>query len=230
MNTVYEQVTTISFFQYNTFKSKLWAFGMMQYAHAHLSKAKGCTFYKLMGTGKGNGFNPWPDFSTYSLLMVWDSIDEAEVFINNSTLYARYNDQTSAITTHFMHCLKSHGEWSKQNPFKTVTYDIDESNNIGVITRATIKKRFLPKFWSYVPTSSKPLKDNENLLFKKGIGETPILQMATFSIWEEIDAIKQYAYKSKEHAEAIKITRKLGWYKEELFARFVILKESKNGF
>ena len=54
---------------------------MMQFAHAHLTKAKGLQFYKLMGSGKQDGFNPFPDWSTYSLLMTWENEDHADDFI-----------------------------------------------------------------------------------------------------------------------------------------------------
>ena len=44
--------------------------------------------------------------------------------------------------------------------------------------------------------------------------------MATFSLWKDFESVKQFAYKSKQHKEAIRRTRKNEWYKEELFARF----------
>jgi hypothetical protein len=33
--------------------------------------------------------------------------------------------------------------------------------------------------------------------------------------------MKAYAYRSRYHSEVVKKTRELGWYKEELFARFL---------
>ena len=35
--------------------------------------------------------------------------------------------------------------------------------------------------------------------------------------------MKNYAYKSFDHADVIKLTREREWYKEELFARFEII-------
>ena len=58
------------------------------------------------------------------------------------------------------------------------------------------------------------------MIYTKGIGEVPVVQMATFSLWKNFNAVKEYAYKSKQHKEAIRKTRKNNWYKEELFSRF----------
>jgi hypothetical protein len=43
---------------------------------------------------------------------------------------------------------------------------------------------------------------------------------ATFSLWESAESMMDYAYKNPKHAEMVKKTRELGWYSEELFARF----------
>jgi heme-degrading monooxygenase HmoA len=65
------------------------------------------------------------------------------------------------------------------------------------------------------------------MLYSKGVGEVPFLNMATFSVWKSAEAMKNFAYQSKEHLKAIKMTRELGWYSEELFARFVLLEQGK---
>ncbi len=66
-----EAVTTITFFRYTRAWTRIWAFGMMQFAHSGLSRTPGLEFYKLMGSGKP-GFNPWPDWSVYALVQVWE--------------------------------------------------------------------------------------------------------------------------------------------------------------
>lgn len=192
----------------------------MQFAHKPLQKTQGQSFYKLMGSGKDLGFNPWPDWSVYSLLQVWENEAAADQFFQTSPIFKKYENQASTIWTLYMRNSKAHGAWSGANPF-TVSTSLDKNIlPVAIITRASIKVSKLAKFWSYVPTSEKPLKSNKELLYTKGIGEAPIIQMATFSLWSSMEAMKAFAYGSKEHQEAIHKTRKLNWYKEELFARF----------
>ncbi len=214
-----KQISTLTFFKYQSLKNKVWAFGMMQFAHAHLRNVAGLQFYKLLGSGKA-GFDPRPDWSVYALLQVWDDETAADTFFENSKLVARYKQRSTAQYTLYLKNKIARGKWAGQTPF-VPHKDLSETiPQIAVITRATIKTKFLRKFWKYVPTSQEPLWKNDGLLFTKGIGEVPISQMATFSLWKDQEALDTYAYQSKEHIKAIGETRRLNWYKEELFSRF----------
>lgn len=192
---------------------------MMQDAHKELAKANGLQFYRLMGSGKGKGFNPLPDWSVYALLQVWDSEEDAVLFFESSDLIKNYQQHTEELWTLYMRNIASVGTWINQKPF-TPGAEMDPEKPIAVITRATIKWNWLIRFWRYVPTSRKGLDGNEGLIYTKGVGEVPVIQMMTFSLWENFDAVKRFAYNSKQHQEAIRKTRKNNWYKEELFARF----------
>ena len=214
-----KQITTITFFRYVSFRNKAWGFGMMQFANNDLRKVDGLSFYRLMGSGKGRGFNPLPDWSVYCLIQVWESEEVAEVFFNSSDLIKRYNERTDELFTLYMKNISAGGTWVGKNPFEKAA-DLDLNVPIAIITRATIKWNWLFKFWKYVPTSEEGLDGNEGLIYTKGVGEVPIIQMATFSLWKDFEAVKQFAYKSKQHQEAIKKTRKYEWYSEELFSRF----------
>lgn len=217
------QITCLQIFEYNSISSKIWAFKMMQFAHSYFKNVEGLVFYKLMGSGKGLGFNPLPDWSTYALMTVWEDQDNAQQFFDNSPLVGLYRLRSKKMTTHYMKCIKSHGLWSGQNPFQIHKNSIHSENPIAVITRATIKKRHLLKFWNYVPHSTKNLQSNPGLIYTKGIGEVPIIQMATFSIWKNMDAILEFAYRNEHHKKAIQLTKKFNWYKEEMFSRFEII-------
>lgn len=215
-----QQIVTISFFKYQSWKAQCWAFGMMQFAHASLGTTPGLTFYKLMGSGKNAGFNPLPDWTTYALLQVWEDEAAANTFFSTSTLVERYDQQCEERWTIYMRTIMARGVWSRQQPFARSPHLDDNLPLLGIITRATIKWRQLYNFWRYVPTSHQQLLTNPGLIYTKGIGEVPAIQMATFSLWTDAAALKKFAYEQKEHRVAIEKTRELDWYKEELFARF----------
>ena len=213
------QITTISFFRYSSLRNKFWGLKMMQFAHKSLENVSGMTFYRLLGSGKGRGFNPLPDWSVYCLLQVWESEEDANEFFNSSDLMREYAVHSDELYTLYMKNISAGGTWVGKNPFEKGA-QLDSDKPIAVITRATIKWNWLLRFWKYVPTSQQALEGNEGLIYTKGVGEIPIVQMATFSLWKNFESVKQFAYKSKQHQEAIRRTRKNNWYKEELFARF----------
>lgn len=214
------QITTVTFFRFSNPGSRFWALKMMGMAHRSLMSVQGQSFYKLMGSGRGHGFNPWPDWSVYSLLQVWDNEKYAMSFFKDAPVWLQYQRRASETWRLFMRSLAAHGVWTGMNPFSTAENADPHNREIAVITRATIKWHKLAKFWSYVPTSQRPITGAQGLIYTKGIGEVPLLQMATFSLWENEECLRTFAYESAEHKEAIRRTRSLDWYKEELFARF----------
>jgi hypothetical protein len=112
-----------------------------------------------------------------------------------------------------------HGQWGGASPFQ-ITTELQLQQPLAVITRATIKTRHLLNFWRYVPTVSASIEDHPGRMLSVGIGEWPLFMQATFSLWNSGKAMLDYAYQSQHHREVIQRTRELGWYKEELFARF----------
>lgn len=214
-------ITTLTLFRFPGLFPKVWAFVQMQLAHPYISKSSGLNFYKLMGSGRDLGFNPLPDWGVYALLCVWENEQAADDFFRQSEIFKRYQVQTSEQWTIYMRPRHSKGLWSGGNPF-TASADLEASNPlIAVITRATIRTSKLVKFWKYVPISQRPIQQGcAGLIYTKGIGEAPLVQMATFSLWENVDSLKNFAYNSPEHKEAIRKTRQIDWYKEEMFARF----------
>lgn len=219
---VMEQITTLTFFKYSRWYSKLWAFGMMPVGYVALSGVRGQSFYKLMGSGRGIGFHPLPDWSVYALMQVWDTETDALRFFDQHSFIRNCQKQAGIVTTIYLKNIFSKGRWSGKEPFKPSPDQPFESdqNPVAVLTRASIRPSKLWKFWQYVPVAQSRLKGYPGLMFQKGIGEMPLLQMATFSIWSDAERIRQFAYRDAEHREAVTLTRQLDWYSEELFARF----------
>ncbi|MCB0703836.1 MAG: hypothetical protein KDC34_00940 [Saprospiraceae bacterium] len=215
-----DQVTTISFFRFNSLSAKFWAFKMMRDSPGQLEKVAGLSFFKLMGSGRDKGFNPLPDWGVYCLLQVWDTENDAIAFFKEAPLIQQYRTKAQEVWTIYMRNIISKGLWSGQTPFHESENLDPDIPQLAVITRATIKLSHLIRFWRQVPASQRALSGNEGLLYTKGVGEVPIIQMATFSLWRNEDALKLFAYESRAHQKAIRMTRETGWYKEELFSRF----------
>lgn len=170
-----------------------------------------------MGTGGGFGFSLRPDLKTYALLLVWKSAAFAKNY-TESEIYQRFNQQCKSNFTYWMHCIQAHGSWNGVQPF-TVKKGTTEGP-VMVITRARVKLHKIPRFLSFVPKSSRSAEAANGLLFTKGIGEWPAIEQATFSYWESQQKMEAFAYQSN-HREIIQKVKKEGWYKEELFARFI---------
>lgn len=213
------QTTLISFFQYKGFKNKWNALGRMGRPPISVDEIEGLTFFKPLGTGSGNGFSIKPDFSTFGFVAVFDTENLAKSFLKSDVIN-QYVKTSKSYSHVLMYTIKSHGEWSKQNPFKS-SVGLDKSKPLAVITRATIKPKLAYQFWRNVPSVSKSMNNYDELIFSKGIGEFPLLMQATYSLWKDANAMMNYAYQNPKHAEMVKKTREIDWYSEELFARFV---------
>ncbi|WKN44075.1 spheroidene monooxygenase [Tunicatimonas pelagia] len=224
MASVNHQITTITFLKFKGLEQKWWAMRQMRDANDVLKSVPGLCFYKLLGSGGGNGFSIIPDTSTYALLLVWEDRTFAEAFFKHHPYCYRGSINTLHQWTVFLEATKVRGTWQQQQPF-SVRESMFPDGPIAVVTRATIHLKKLWSFWKNVPKVSDRLRQHQaGLLFSKGIGEFPLTQQATFSLWKSRDAMVQYAYHSAKHREMIKKTRQLGWYREELFAEFTLTK------
>lgn len=214
------QITTISFFRYEGARQRWWAFKQMGLAPDLLKNITGLQFGKMLGSGGSSGFSVLPNLSVYGLLCVWDDESKAQDFFSKHPIFQAYCEHSAEQWTVFMRTTMVHGQWDGLEPFQ-ITANFDEYQLVGVITRATIRTRHLWRFWRFVPAVSRSVGNREGMLFSIGIGELPIVQQATFSLWENSKLMKAYAYQSRYHKEVVKRTRELGWYSEELFARFL---------
>ncbi len=220
-----KSVVTFTLFRFEGTAARWWAFTQMGLGVKSLLKeVEGLQFCKLLGSGSGNGFSIMPNFGAYGMMCVWEDENASENFFSNHIFFQKYKKKSSEIWTTWLKTTMSHGVWDGKNPFVT-TAAFDDTKLVAVLTRATIKTRFLPHFWKFVPRTSASVIDKKGRIFSVGIGEVPIVQQATFSLWESSKLMMDYAYKSKYHSEVVKKTRELGWYSEELFARFYPYKE-----
>lgn len=143
-----------------------------------------------MGSGRDTGFRLFPDWGVYALLGVWENVQAANDFLNHSAVYKHCQKMSFEQWPTFMKPIQSKDLWSGGNPF-TPSLDLDANNPlIAVITSATLKKNKLLNFWRFVPIFQRPIQRGcAGLIYTKGVGDVPILQMATFSVWENLNSL-----------------------------------------
>lgn len=176
-----------------------------------------------MGTGGGDGFQWYPDFTTYALLLVFDNEKDLHEF-EKSKIFSSYLKKSIKTRKFSLIPYEGHGLWDGKMPFHFTKQTLDAP--VAVLTRAKIKWKYLHKFWSKVPKVSASLDAYKGRIFGKGVGEWPLVFQATFSVWESKEAVMEYAYKNPKHREVIKMTRDLSWYAEEMFCRFWVTDDS----
>jgi len=195
---------------------------MMGLARGPMSKIPDIGFWKLCGSGSGEGFTPFPNTAVYAILSTWPDAQTATDSIRDASIFQRYRAKSDESWTVFMAANSVKGEWSGETPF-AINPDAKDGP-LAALTRATIKPSILAKFWRRVPNISKVIGKDPNVIFKIGVGEIPWLHQVTFSIWPNADLMANFA-RTGPHAEAIKAVRSEGWFNEELYARFTLLSD-----
>ena len=178
-------------------------------------------FWKLCGSGTGEGFTPVPNTAVWAILATWPDERTARLRTWDAPVYRRWRETAEETWTVFLTPTSVRGAWSGVAPF-TVAGDA-QPGPVAALTRATIKPSVLAKFWGRVPEIEDVIGNDPNVAFKIGIGEVPWFHQVTFSIWPDPDSMAAFARKSGPHARAIRAVREEGWFREELYARFGIL-------
>ena len=216
-----EKVTVAYFFTIDH-KSIPFAFLSMAIDRLRTRKFTGISFSKLLGTGSGKTFTPSDaDLTRWGMVVVVDKNRLADFDL--SSIVANWRKRSTSEFRAVLAPLSSHGLWAKTNPFDFTSALSHPDAQIAAITRARIKWHKNFRFWGAVPPVVTDLHNSPGLITAIGIGEAPIGLQGTFSLWKSAAALRDFAYKGQAHQVAIKQTETIGWYSEELFARFEVL-------
>lgn len=216
------QVVSISFYRFSSRRTRLWALTMMAGARLAMARVPDIGFWKLCGSGGGVGFTPRINIDVFAILATWPDEATARKRTLNTAIFNRYAARACETWTIYLQTDSVRGEWAGKSPF--VVSNTGKLGPVGVLTRATIKPSILRQFWARVPDISERIGDDPNVLFKIGIGESPLFQQITFSLWPDAAAVVNFAH-TGHHAEAIKSVRAERWFREELYARFTLLSD-----
>ena len=216
-----EKVAVAYFFTIPS-KSIPFAFISMAIDRMRSRKFTGISFSKLLGTGTGKTFTPSDaDLTRWGMVLVVAKNRLAD--FDSSSIVTNWRKRSTSEFRAVLAPLSSHGLWAKQNPFGFTAPLSNPDAQIAAITRARIKWHKNFRFWGAVPPVVTDLHNSPGLITAIGIGEAPIGLQGTFSLWKSASALRDFAYKGQAHQVAIKQTETIGWYSEELFARFEVL-------
>lgn len=176
-------------------------------------------FYKLMGSGKNGAMDIHPGFREWALLFTTEDRQlKAPAFI-----YRYWKLFHCSIREFLLQPVEGFGRWDGKCIFGELPKESSFDGRIAVLTRATIRVKCLKSFWGNVDSVAGKTATAKGLVISYGIGEMPWIKQATFSVWDNKKAMKDFAYSLEEHKKVIYKTRNENWYKEEMFVRFKIL-------
>lgn len=195
-----------------------------------LSRRKDIKCWKLMGTGKNGTFDLTPDLRQWAVMVFMEKDPSEGIPPEQKEMLRRkiYGDQITRswfewgceTWTILLEVQEGHGTWDGITLGQRSTVRVQTGGPVAILTRATIRWSRLFSFWKHVAPVAARFFQAPGVLYSVGIGEAPFFRQATFSLWESLDRMKDFAYRSAEHREVIGKTRKERWYTEEMFLRF----------
>ncbi len=219
------QTVSLSLYRFDRLAALAWAFWMMGAARLQLSRMSGLEFWKLCGSGTGEGFTPSLGSGVFAILCVWPDHRVARARVRTERIFRLYRARSAEHWTIYLAPVSARGAWSGVSPF--VPASCERGGPLAALTRATLRPRHVFRFWKRTPAISRVIGGDPNVAFKIGIGEFPFLRQVTFSVWPNREAMAAFARApGGPHAGAIRAVRDGNWFQEELYARFRILGDS----
>ena len=214
---------SVRFMTFSGWRARWRAFGAMGISLRQGMAAPGLCFGKMLGSGAGQGFSIWPDWGTYAWFTVWENPESAEAFWSNDPMFQDLLGYATSVYGWEARPLRGHGTWNGQQPFAFHEAGVRTAGSVAVLTRASIARKQALRFWWNVPRASRGVQDQPGLRYAKGVGEYPLVEQATMSVWNSADELDAFAYRSRQHAPMVQKTRKHQWYSEEMFIRMEVL-------
>jgi spheroidene monooxygenase len=216
------QTVSLSLFRFDGVPARLWVLGQMAAARISFARMPDVGFWKLCGSGTGEGFTPKPNWGVWAILAAWPDEASARKHVGEAGVYKRWRKRARESWTVYLDPISVRGEWSGTAPFLAEPAPQGDTRALAVLTRASLKPSKMLQFWNRVPDISSVIGADPNVMFKIGIGELPLLHQVTFSIWPDAGAMAKFARGDGPHGRAICAVREGDWFAEELYARFAV--------
>ncbi|MBC7675054.1 MAG: spheroidene monooxygenase [Rhodoferax sp.] len=216
------QTVSLSLFRFDGIAARLWVLAQMGAARIAFARMPDVGFWKLCGSGTGEGFRPKPNWGVWAILAAWPDEATARRNVGEAGVYKRWRKRARESWTVYLDPISVRGQWSGKAPFLAELAPEGDERSLAVLTRASLKPSKILRFWNRVPDISSVIGADPNVMFKIGIGELPLLHQVTFSIWPDAGSMAKFARGDGPHGRAICAVREGDWFAEELYARFAV--------
>ena len=188
----------------------------------------GLLFTKVMGSGHQGGFSLRPSATHQGLICVFDHADNADTFVNGPW-FAAYQERAKQCMASVLAITSCKGAWDGR------AWEVTSSEQLGryafdavlpnmaAITRASIRPAKAVAFWRYAPAAQADLSKAPGCQVAMGLGEAPLVRQCTFSVWENTQAMLDYAH-TGAHQQAIAAAYKNDFFSESMFLRMRVLR------
>lgn len=185
-----------------------------------LRHLKGLRFSRQLGSGFDGGFGLRPSRTRQGLFLVFEDEARADDFLHASPVMAGYRRHARELCCLKLRAYSSRGSWGGMS--LAVAADAPANGPMAALTRASIRPGRALRFWRLAPPSQDALALARGCRLAVGLGEAPLVRQATFSVWDSVPAMNDYA-RSGAHQEAIRASQREGFFSESMFVRFVVL-------
>jgi hypothetical protein len=196
-----------------------WGYTRFALNPAALKKITGLRFGKMLGSGYNGGFGLRPSFDRQAMFMVFADEQSAQNALHKSSLLQQYKDCASEFFSVLLDPYAVKGSWSNQFLIPTVPTPAAEAP-IAALTRASIRSSQLVSFWRDAAPAHQDIALAKGCQLAAGVGELPVVRQATFTLWDNLDAMNNYARRGA-HMTAIAHSAQRNYFTESMFVRFV---------
>jgi hypothetical protein len=189
-----------------------------------IRRTPGLRFARLLGTAPARTFAPRDaDPRRWALLCSWATETAAREFEIGAVVTGWRRIAGECWRAELIP-IASRGAWAGQQPFGDGgAARPAPARPVAALTHARLNPCLSRRFRRAVPAVAAELATQDGLRLALGIGERPWGRQGTFSVWESAERLLAFAH-APRHAAVVSRTNAEGWYAEELFARFAVLR------
>ena len=135
------QTVSLSLYRFASLRDRLWALSQMGLARSRFARTPGIGFWKLCGSGTGEGFTPVPNTAVYAVLAGWPDLQTARDATAHAPAFARHRSRATEAWTVFLSVVSVRGKWAGTTPFASDGSDPAAlaSGPLAALTRATVR-------------------------------------------------------------------------------------------